>query len=73
MTNLFARFLHDQSGATAIEYGLIPQSKETAPAGAELRPSYLECTGGGPAQFMMWTCNPPMPLNSILEAKSDLY
>jgi pilus assembly protein Flp/PilA len=23
MTNLFARFLHDQSGATAIEYGLI--------------------------------------------------
>ena len=23
MNNLFARFLHDQSGATAIEYGLI--------------------------------------------------
>ena len=23
MTNLLARFLHDQSGATAIEYGLI--------------------------------------------------
>jgi pilus assembly protein Flp/PilA len=23
MTNLFARFLRDQSGATAIEYGLI--------------------------------------------------
>ena len=23
MTNLFARFVHDQSGATAIEYGLI--------------------------------------------------
>jgi len=23
MTKLFARFLHDQSGATAIEYGLI--------------------------------------------------
>src|SRR6202790_5871939 len=42
-------------------------AKETAPAqGAELRPSYLDCAGGGPAKSQFRFAAPPRPLKSAL-------
>ena len=45
--------------------------KENGPsAGGVLGPLPGLCAGGGPAQLMMWVCNPPTPLNYVLRGQA---